>query len=76
MAAIEKGSHSSAIIAARQVRMAEDRQSVPLPHAHHAIEPRLEYIRDGDSIAGVEITCGCGQRIRIRFEYESTAKGV
>lgn len=32
-------------------------------------KPELKYIRDDDMITGVEITCSCGEVIRLNFAY-------
>ncbi len=31
--------------------------------------PEIKYIRDDDMITGVEITCSCGEVIRLNFAY-------
>lgn len=32
-------------------------------------KPQMKYIRDDDMITGVEITCSCGEVIRLNFAY-------
>ena len=33
-------------------------------------EPRIELIYDGDVVRALEVICSCGERIRIRCDYE------
>ena len=63
----------SVVIGAQQVRLSNDRQSIPLPHAHRAAEPTIHLVRDGDAVVAVEITCSCGEHIRVKFDYGATA---
>jgi hypothetical protein len=58
------------IVPGRQVRLSGQaaRVGIPGPPAHG--EPHIDLIRLGDIVQAIEITCGCGQRIRIQCEYK------
>lgn len=44
--------------------------SVSIPrNGAGAAEPRIELIREGDLIKAIDVTCTCGQRIRLRCIY-------
>ena len=43
-------------------------ESLPAGHAPHG-EPRVELVREGGVIRLIEVTCSCGEVIRIRCEY-------
>jgi hypothetical protein len=38
-------------------------------HGEHAAPPQIECVREGDRIARLVITCGCGERIEIDCLY-------
>ena len=59
----------SALVPGASVRVSEEAAPVgPARHAH-AAEPRVELVRDGDVIRAIDVTCGCGRRIRLRCVY-------
>lgn len=60
----------SAILPGHSVRVSETVASVPIPRLDHGAEPRIELIREGDVIKAIDITCGCGQRIRLHCAYQ------
>jgi hypothetical protein len=33
-------------------------------------EPKVEVIREGNLIRAVDVLCTCGEKIRLRFDYE------
>lgn len=33
-------------------------------------QAQIEVIREGNLVRAVDITCACGERIRVRFDYE------
>ncbi len=53
--------HARAVIPARQVRATEAA----------AGEPRVEVVREGGVVRAIDVTCPCGERLRIVCEYES-----
>ncbi len=48
---------------------------IPPRHQQHestpACAPQIEVIRDGDVIQAIDVTCTCGQKIRLRCVYEA-----
>jgi hypothetical protein len=34
-------------------------------------EPRVEIIREGDEVRAIDVTCPCGQRVRLQCVYDS-----
>jgi hypothetical protein len=64
-----------AVIAAQEVRVGPHTHRIAVPGAGNstpaaptASAPSVEPIRNGDVIIGVEVTCTCGQKIRIAFD--------
>jgi hypothetical protein len=47
----------------------------PRLHAAHApvVAPRIELVREGDVIRAIEVTCSCGEKIRLHCVYEGQA---
>ena len=42
----------------------------PRPATAERRDPRVEVIREGNLVRGVEVICACGERVRLRFDYE------
>lgn len=40
-----------------------------------ACAPQIELVRDGEVIQAIDVTCTCGQKIRLRCAYEEPAPG-
>jgi hypothetical protein len=40
-----------------------------------ACAPQIELVRDGEVIQAIDVTCTCGQKIRLRCVYEEAAAG-
>lgn len=51
------------------IRLTEEPARVGVPQNGHASDPQVEVIREGDIIRAIDITCSCGQRIRLRCDY-------
>jgi hypothetical protein len=67
------GPGAPAVIGAQEIRVGlhAHRIAVPgtgAPATAAAASPSVEPIRVGDIIVGVDVTCSCGQRIRIAFD--------
>jgi hypothetical protein len=45
------------------------------PTAAPTCAPQFELVRDGDVIQAIDVTCTCGQKIRLRCVYEEPAGG-
>lgn len=58
------------VVRAARVRVTGEpvRIGAPAPTSA-AHEPAVRIVRDGDVIQALEVTCSCGERIRIRCEY-------
>ncbi len=42
----------------------------------HACAPQVELVRDGDIIRAIDVTCTCGEKIRLRCSYDDLASGA
>src|SRR5262245_28217599 len=58
------------VIPGQGVRRSDETAPVLVPR-RAGVEPRVELIRSGDKIRAIDITCACGQRIRLRCDYAS-----
>lgn len=61
------------VVPALQVRDSGERTRVTIPRHGHAEEPVIELVREGDVVRAIDITCSCGQRIRLLCDYGPTA---
>jgi hypothetical protein len=60
------------VVPGRKVLVSEESARVGVPRADAAgCEPQIELVRDGDVIRAIDVTCTCGQRIRLRCVYET-----
>jgi hypothetical protein len=64
--------HVQAVIPARAVRAA----GVTPPAGERgqpaaAAKPRVELVREGGVVRAIDVTCACGERVRIVCEYET-----
>jgi hypothetical protein len=58
-----------AVIDASMVRISAEPKRIPVPSDGATNEASVDVMRHGDAVAGVEVTCTCGNCIRLRFEY-------
>lgn len=58
-----------AVIPGSCVRVSEETASVGGVRSTPVGAPHIELIRDGEVIRAIDVTCGCGQRIRLRCTY-------
>lgn len=58
-----------AVIPGSCVRVSEETTPVGTPRHLPVGTPHLELIREGDVIRAIDVTCSCGQRIRLRCTY-------
>lgn len=58
------------VVRAARVRVAGEavRVGAPAPAAGPG-GPTVRVVREGDAVQALEVTCSCGERIRIRCEY-------
>jgi hypothetical protein len=66
---IDVGHSHAGVVPGRCVRLSGEVAHVTVPRPGGGPEPRVELIREGDVVQAIEITCGCGQRIRVRCVY-------
>jgi len=70
----ESHRHVRAVIPARVVRAAETAGDTPPPQGRGepaAAGPRVELVREGGVVRAIDVTCSCGERLRIVCEYET-----
>ncbi|WP_020468442.1 hypothetical protein [Zavarzinella formosa] len=67
-----KAAQARAVVQGGNIRVADESAVVGRPRPQGAIKPesKVELIREGGQIRGVEVICGCGERIRLRFDFE------
>lgn len=60
----------ASVVTAARVRVTEDpvRVGAPLVQLAHG-EPKVQLIREDGAVRAIEVTCGCGEKIRIRCDY-------
>jgi hypothetical protein len=58
------------VIPANHVRQAEQVVRVAVPRPGPNGEPTVEVVREGEVIRAVDVTCGCGQTIRLLCRYD------
>ena len=72
MERLEKKEHESgvhSVIPGRCVRLSGEAARVSIPHHASGGQPHIELIREGEVLQAIEITCPCGQHIRLRCVY-------
>lgn len=59
-----------AVLAGPQVKVSTDtvRIGAPVAHAKHG-DPTVQLVREDGVVRAIDITCGCGERIRIQCDY-------
>ena len=65
------GDRPGAVVTADRVKLSADpvRVGVP-PAAGGRAEPSVQLVREDGVIRAVDVTCSCGERIRIRCDYD------
>jgi hypothetical protein len=58
------------VIVGEKVRVV-GHQRIGEPASTPKVTPKLELRQEGDRITGVEITCSCGEIIRLSFQYNA-----
>jgi len=71
MEAVERvpAEHNRAVVPGQWVRVTAETARVTVPGHGAAGEPRVELITQGDGIQAIDLTCTCGQKIRLRCIY-------
>jgi hypothetical protein len=67
---------TAAIIPGRRVVFAGESARVQVPAETTSKEPHIELVRESDVIRAIDVTCSCGQKIRLvcDYEWENTQK--
>jgi hypothetical protein len=66
---VAEESDARAIVPGQRVRLSGETARISVPRRAGCREPVVELIRSGEKIRAIEISCGCGQRIRLRCDY-------
>jgi hypothetical protein len=63
-------SGTTSVVTASRVRVMEDPVRVGAPSVTLAHgEPKIQLIREDGVVRAIDITCGCGEKIRVRCDY-------
>ena len=66
------GNHGDrTVVPGHRVQVTGEMARVGVPGQHPAHEPRIELIREGDEVRAIDVTCPCGQRVRLQCVYDS-----
>lgn len=63
-------SHSAVVPGSRVVRSAEVAH-VGGRHEHHNLNPTVDLVMEGSVVRAIDVTCPCGQKIRLWCSYEN-----
>ncbi len=64
------GRTTTAIIPGQRVVFSGEAARIQIPAEATSKEPHIELVRENDMIRAVDVTCSCGQRIRLVCDYE------
>ena len=63
-------SGTTSVVTASRVRMMENPVRVGAPSVTMAHgEPKIQLVRDDGTVRAIDITCGCGEKIRVWCDY-------
>ena len=65
---VRDGTHS--VVPGRRVVRTDEVTCVGIPHSHDRQQPVIELIRDGEVVTAIDVTCSCGETIRLWCSYE------
>ena len=57
------------VVSGTRIRVCLDPVRVGAPNAPPHGEPKVQLVREDGVVRAVDITCGCGEKIRIRCDY-------
>ena len=68
--ATEPEPRTPAVLSGQQVKVSSDvvRIGAPVAHVTHG-EPTVQLVREDGVVRAIDVTCGCGERIRILCDY-------
>jgi hypothetical protein len=60
----------ASLVISTRIRMANEavRVGAPTVHPTHG-EPKIQLVREEGVVRAIDITCGCGEKIRVRCDY-------
>ncbi len=66
-------SHSGphAIVPGNRVRRSDEVAPIGGPHHSDCAEPIVELVKEGDVVRAIDVTCRCGNKMRVWCAYES-----
>jgi hypothetical protein len=68
---LPKPAFSRAVLSSNSVKFRTDSVRIGAGiHSHESSNPKVEIIRDGDTIIAIEVICSCGERIRLLCDYD------
>jgi len=59
------------VLPAHRVIQGAEAARVGHAHQHVATEPIVELVREGDLVRAIDVTCSCGEKLRIWCSYET-----
>lgn len=59
-----------AILPAHRIVQTSEVARIGGPHVAHG-QPKVDLVRDGEIIKAIDVTCSCGETIRIWCSYEA-----
>jgi hypothetical protein len=67
----EKFTRESAlsVLPGHRVVQATETARVGSSHSHASSQPTIELIREGDLVKAIDVTCSCGEKMRIWCSY-------
>lgn len=60
---------SRSVVPGHRVVQTSELARVGIPHTHAGGQTNVELIRDGDVVKAIDVTCSCGEKIRIWCSY-------
>jgi hypothetical protein len=62
---------SRTVVPSHRIQVTGEMARVGAPSQTLAHEPRVDVIREGDEVRAIDVTCPCGQRVRLQCVYDS-----
>lgn len=59
-----------AVVPGHRVVQAAEVARVGNANAHSVVQPTIELIRDGELVKAIDVTCSCGEKMRLWCSYE------
>lgn len=63
--------HRRSVVRRELVRVSKEAERVGAPSDESGPEPTVDLVKDGDAVSAIDVTCVCGQHIRLRCDYGS-----